>query len=121
MDDFLYNIKTSSPEDVITLFKTIDIKEDTTSYVYHVMANPSLFYIIENISDLYIDKEVYTIFYEIIDGWADHCIKNDLIKKKVSNILIKILHSDKIKCDKFSIDFLKKNFNINYYAEIMMG
>ena len=121
MEDFVYYIKNSSPEDVFTLFKTVDINEDSTSYVYHVMANPHLSNIIVNLSNLYMEKEVYTIFYEIIDGWADHCIKNDLIKKKVSDILIKILHSDKIKCDEFSIDFLKNNFNINYYAETMMG
>lgn len=128
MDDFLYDIKNSSPEDVIILFKTLDINEENSCYVYHVMENPYIIDIIDKISNAYIEKGIYVIFYEILDGWVDHIFNKNVkenvkenIKNKIKDILIKILYSDKVKCNKFYIDCLKKQFNINYYAETMAG
>lgn len=125
MEDFLYDIKTSSTEDVITLFKTVDINEDTTSYIYSAMGNRNLFHFIDQITHMYISKGVYSIIFEIIDGWSDnHKIfsrnKEDL-RKKLREILIKLIRSDEVNCENFYINVLKKEFSINYYAETMAG
>ncbi len=125
MEDFLYDIKTASTEDVIMLFKTIDISEDTASYMYSAMANRNLFDFVDQITDMYISKGVYSIAFDIIEGWSDnHKIfsrnKEDL-RKKLREILIKLIRSDEVICENFYINILEKEFSINYYAETMVG
>lgn len=126
-EDFLYDLKHSDSQDVITLFKTIQINEENSEYLYIAMSNTQLCDFIEEISELYIKNCVYSVFYEIIDGWIDNKCNINLYKniseltRKISKILIKLLHSDMIECENFYIDTLNKQFKINYYAEKMVG
>jgi hypothetical protein len=67
------------------------------------------------------------VIYDILDGWVNFLknnkkIKNkEEIKNKISKILIDIIRTDLTKLDKHSINLLQSEFNINYYAETMVG
>lgn len=126
MEDFLYEISSSSAKDVITLFKTVDITDDTSSYIYNLFPNENINDFIEEISNLYINNGVYSILFEILDGWMDYFVnkKRDTkehLREKIHKILIKLIRSDKVQCDRFYINVLKNQFNINYHAETMIG
>lgn len=126
-EDFLYDIKHSDAQDVITLFKTLQINEENSEYFYTAMSNLQLCDFIEEISELYIKNCVFSVFYEIVDGWMDNISNIVLYKnlcdltRKISKILIKLIHTDMIECEKFYIDAINKHFGINYYAEKMVG
>jgi hypothetical protein len=126
IQNFLYDIKIFQPNDVINLFKTVYIDENTSNYIYTAMSNPLCGEFIDEISNMYINKGIYFIFFDILDGWTDYVVNSkkhnkELIKEKISKTLVKLLRTDSINCDKYYIDFLNKNFSISYYAETMMG
>lgn len=127
MEDFVYDIKISCAEDVINLFKILEINQENSEYIYAAMINPNIYGFIDQVTEIYIDKKVYTIFYDIIDGWFDNIDKITSYKNiqdltlKISKILVKILHSDMVECENIYIDHLDKYFNIKYYAEKMIG
>lgn len=126
MEDFLYELSSSSAEDVITLFKTANITDETSSYIYSAFSNENLNDFIEEVSNLYIENNVYCILFEILDGWMDYFVnkKNnnkEHLREKIHKILIKLIRSDKVQCDRFYINILKNQFDINYYAETMIG
>ena len=127
MDDFLYDIKYSDSNDIITLFKTLEINEENSEYMYTLMSNPNIYDCIDKVTQMFINNKVYSIFFEIIDGWVDN-ISNIVLyknlsdlKDKIAQILRKILYTDMIDCEQHYIDDLNKHFGINYYAEKMAG
>lgn len=126
MEDIYYEIKTSQSEDVKIIFKTIQIISDNTHYIYQSMENVKLIEFIDDIVRPFIDNKITSVFYDILDGWL-HFVKNrkiknkEDIKNKISSILIDIIRTDSIDLEDYSINILKSEFNINYYAETMAG
>ena len=127
MEDIVFDIEYSSEEDTITLFKSIEINQDNTEYIYYLMSNKTVYDSIEQIAEMYINKGIYSIIFHIIDGWIDNIIKIvnyenlDILTSRISKILIKIIHSDMVECENYYIKNLDKYFNIKYYAEKMIG
>ncbi len=127
MEDFIFGIKYSESSDVINLFKTLDINESNSLYIYSCMSNPFMYSFIKDIIEPYLkNKIIEPTFNHIIDGWMDCWMhKKDNIKEKniIKDIIISIIRTDKISLEKNdnTINYLYKEFNINYYAEIMMG
>lgn len=126
MEDLIYDIKTLPTNDIIILFKTIEINLESTEYIYTSMSNPYVYEFIDELVKMYIDKKVYSVFYNIMDGWLDNkhiFTKNykEKLSEKLYKIFVVLLRTDMIKCDNLYIDNLQKEFNINYYAETMVG
>jgi hypothetical protein len=127
MEDIYYEIKISDSEDVKTIFKTIEITPDNTYYIYQAMENIKLIEFIDDIVKPFINNKIISVIYDILDGWVNFLknnkkIKNkEEIKNKISKILIDIIRTDLTKLDKHSINLLQSEFNINYYAETMVG
>jgi hypothetical protein len=125
--EIVFDIEYSSEEDTITLFKSIEINQDNTEYIYYLMSNKTVYDSIEQIAEMYINKGIYSIIFHIIDGWIDNIIKIvnyenlDILTSRISKILIKIIRSDMIECENYYIKNLDKYFNIKYYAEKMIG
>lgn len=124
-EDLLYDIKTLSKEDVITIFRTVIIDKYTTGYIYTALSNPYVDSFIEDITELYISKKVYTVFYDLLDGWEDNLKhkynKDNSLKIKLKNILTNLLRTDELEVENYHINLIKTDFDINYYAETMIG
>jgi hypothetical protein len=125
-EDLIYDIKTLSTNDIIIFFRTVEINIESAEYIYIAMSNPYVYEFIDQLVEMYIEKKVYSVFYEIMDGWLDNkhiFTKNykEKLYEKLYKIFVILLRTDMIKCDNFYIDKLQNEFNINYYAETMVG
>lgn len=123
--DLLYDIKTLSKEDVLTIFMTIVIDHTTTGYIYTALSNPYIDSFLDDIVNFYVSKKVYNVFYDLLDGWEDH-LKNKYnndhpIKEKLKTIITNLLRTDELDVGSYHINLINTDFNINYYAETMAG
>lgn len=120
-----YSIKTSLPEEVISLFKTISISIINTAYIYNSMANPFMPEFIKDVMTPFVNKGYGdSVICNFLDGWSDFNWDDKLLvteKEDFKKMLISFLRTDKIKLDEAYIPIIYNIFNISYYAETMMG
>ena len=124
-DDSLdYSIRKSNKDDVILLFKTIKCNESNSNYIYTSMGNPNMPKFIKDVMKPYIDNGYQNSVVSFLDGWLDYNWDNKISleeKLKIKNMIVLFLRTDKIKIDEYYIPILYDIFNINYYAETMIG
>jgi hypothetical protein len=99
--------------------------------VYDCMTNKYIEDIIEDIMSFFIKNENF--IYMFIDGWIDFWTRNEMQSnarnycsnktfEKFRNVLIKFIRNDNFKTINSGYKvLLKKHFDINFDAEIMIG
>jgi hypothetical protein len=124
-DDLEYYIKINGKDDVKIIFRTIKCSETNSYYIYTAMANLSMPHFMKDIITPYIDEGYKDALYNFLDGWIDYGWNNKILpseKIEFKNMIVNFLRTDKIVLlDEFYIPILDNIFNINYYAETMIG